>query len=141
MDPEYIEGSEVIGIPGQCLSPRELRYIVSLADGETTGQTAQAVGLRIDELPFVESIVKRKFGAKTRCHMIARGFILGVLKPRALCAYTALVLIGVSGVLYYKHRQGADSSNGEWHYDTMAGGSHGPAVQDPRYLDLITPRR
>lgn len=80
-----IHGAEVIGLPGQNLTPTELRVLVGLADGEKPATIARAAGMDSDALLWVERDIQAKLGAKTKPHMIARGFLLQVLIPQALC--------------------------------------------------------
>jgi DNA-binding CsgD family transcriptional regulator len=138
-----VTGEDVIAVPGQQLNERELRYLVGLADGETNPQIAHALKLRPDELPFVEMPIRYKLGAKTRTQMIARAFILGVLQARALIVFALVAaVIGTTSVLYFKKQQipAGETDSKAMEYDIMAGGSGGPAVSDPRYLELINRR-
>jgi DNA-binding CsgD family transcriptional regulator len=80
-----IHGEDVIGRPGQALSGTELRVLVGLADGETPSAIGEAIGADKNTFRHLESVIKAKLGAKTHPHMIARGFTLGVLIPRAIC--------------------------------------------------------
>lgn len=80
-----ITGEDVIGRQGQALTFAELRVLVGLADGETPSAIGTALGADKHEIRHLEASVKAKLGAKTHPHMIARGFALGVLIPRALC--------------------------------------------------------
>lgn len=86
-----IQGEEVIGRPGQALSFTELRVLVGLADGETPNAIGAAIGANSSMVRNIEGVIKAKLGAKTHPHMIARGFTLGVLMPRALCFALALM--------------------------------------------------
>lgn len=80
-----IQGEDVIGRPGQALSHAELRVLVGLADGETPNAIGAIIGADKNVFRMLEGSIKAKLGAKTHPHMIARGFTLGVLVPRALC--------------------------------------------------------
>lgn len=80
-----VHGEEVIGRPGQALSRAELRVLVGLADGETPTAISAALGVEKTAIRYYETSIRAKLGAKTHPHMIARGFTLGVLLPRALC--------------------------------------------------------
>lgn len=92
MQPEMdIYGEDVIGRPGQALTPKELRVLVGLADGETPSAIIQAVGIDSHVMRHFEASIKRKLGAKSHPHMIARGFTLGVLVPRALSLLLAFL--------------------------------------------------
>lgn len=86
-----ILGEDVVGRPGQALSRAELRVLVSLADGETPGSISDAMGIDRNSVRAVEASIKAKLGAKSSPHMIARGFTLGVLLPRALCMVLAFL--------------------------------------------------
>lgn len=88
-----ITGEDVIGLPGQNLTSKELRVLVGLADGETPTKIAQVVQADRTELRHIEGNIQRKLGAKTKTHMVARGFILGVLMPRALCLLLAFMAV------------------------------------------------
>lgn len=86
-----IQGEDVIGMPGQALSFTELRVLVGLADGESPSAIGQAINADKLQIRHLESSIKAKLGAKTHPHMIARGFTLGVLIPRALCLLLAVI--------------------------------------------------
>lgn len=86
-----IQGDEVLGLPGQALTPKELRILVGLADGETPSAIGRAVGIDSQVMRHFEASIKRKLGAKSSPHMIARGFTLGVLVPRALSLMLAFL--------------------------------------------------
>lgn len=86
-----IQGEDVIGRPGQALTRTELHVLVGLADGETPNAISEAIGLNKGDIRHIESSIKAKLGAKTHPHMIARGFTLGVLFPRALCMLLAVL--------------------------------------------------
>lgn len=86
-----IQGDDVIGVPGQALTWRELRVLVGLADGETPNTIAAAINSDKVAIRYIEASIKAKLGAKTHPHMIARGFTLGVLFPRALCVLLAII--------------------------------------------------
>lgn len=86
-----IRGEEILGLPGQALTSRELRILVSLADGETPSAISRAVGIDNHSMRNFEASIKRKLGAKSNPHMIARGFTLGVLVPRALSVMLAFM--------------------------------------------------
>ncbi len=86
---EQITGNDVIGLPGQNLSPNELRVLVGLADGETPTQIAHAVKTDTVGLRHMERDIQGKLGGKTKTHTITRGFVTGVLITRALCLILA----------------------------------------------------
>lgn len=81
--------SDVIGVPGQNLSELEREILVAIANGNP--QPAIMKATRTDAATFrmLELQVRAKLGAQTPGHMVSRGFILGVLLPRALCALIA----------------------------------------------------
>lgn len=85
-----ITGEDVIGISSQQLTASELRVLVGLADGETPTQISHAVHVPTASLRHIEASIQAKLGAKTKPHMISRGFTLGVLIPRALCLILAI---------------------------------------------------
>ena len=137
---DIITGTEVIALEGQCLDHRERRYMVGLADGETNVEIARAVGVKAEELPFVEASIRGKLGARSKTHMLARAFSLGILQTRALVALVlAVAVIGTTSVVYFKKlaipTQGDSKA---LQYDIMAGGSNGPGVQDPHFIDYLT---
>lgn len=82
---ELITGNDVIGLEGQNLNNRELRTLVGMADGEPPYQIAAAVDTDSMGLRHIERNIQHKLGAKSKTHIITRGFITGVLIPRALC--------------------------------------------------------
>lgn len=88
---EEILGEDVIGVPGQNLTQQELRVLVGLANGETPSEIGADLKADTVSVRHLEASVKAKLGAKTHPHMIARGFTLGVLVPRALCLMLALL--------------------------------------------------
>lgn len=88
-----IQGEDVVGVPGQALTWRELRVLVGLADGETPNTIAAAINADKVAIRYIEASIKAKLGAKTHPHMIARGFTLGVLFPRALCLLLAFLCV------------------------------------------------
>lgn len=84
-----LKTDDVIGTPGQNLSELELDVLVAMANGNPLNTIQTATQTDSATLRMVEMQVRAKLGAKTPGHMIARGFILGVLLPRALCALLA----------------------------------------------------
>ncbi len=96
MSAQTITGNDVIGQPGQSLSADELTVLVMLADGEKPSDIANAVGVDRFGLRHIESALQAKLGGKSKPHMIARGFILDVLAPRALCLLLAFLSIGIT---------------------------------------------
>lgn len=134
---DIITGQEVVGYPGQNLDRRELRYLVGLADGEPCATTAQAIGVTPEEIPFVEAGIRGKLGARNKAHMLTRAFTLGVLKARALMVFAFLAaVVGMTSAVYYKKHQ-IPTTTKAMEYDIMAGGSRGPATQDPHYLEYL----
>lgn len=82
---------DVIGVPGQNLTPCEMVVLVGLANGNSPNDIGTALQADTLTIRSIESSIKAKLGAKTHPHMIARGFTLGVLFSRALCIFLALV--------------------------------------------------
>lgn len=80
---------DVIAQPGQNLTPFELTVLAALANGNSPAQIAEATGATPATIRAAELDARDKLGASTHPHMIARGFILGVLLPRALCMFVA----------------------------------------------------
>lgn len=76
---------EVMGKIGQNLSPLELKVLVDMANGNSLRDIQESTQTDSATLRIVELQIRNKLGAKTPSHMIARGFTLGVLIPRALC--------------------------------------------------------
>ena len=76
---------EVMGKTGQNLSPLELKVLVDMANGNSLRDIQESTQTDSATLRIVELQIRNKLGAKTPSHMIARGFTLGVLIPRALC--------------------------------------------------------
>ena len=85
-----IKGDEVIGLHGQNLSYQELDLLVSLADGLTPSQIATKLNTDTATIMKHEAQIRAKLGAKSKPHMISRGFVLGLLIPRAFCFLLAL---------------------------------------------------
>lgn len=84
-----LKADDVIGTPGQNLSDLELDVLVAMANGNPINAIQSATQTDSASLRLIEMQVRAKLGAKTPAHMVARGFILGVLLPRALCALLA----------------------------------------------------
>ena len=82
---------DVVGVPGQNLTPCEMVVLVGLANGNSPNDIGTALQADTLTIRSIESSIKAKLGAKTHPHMIARGFTLGVLFSRALCIFLALV--------------------------------------------------
>jgi len=90
MTTEQIDGTDVIGRPGQNLTPLELRALVGLADGQPPSALAESLQIAPAALRSLEASLKGKLGAKNHPHLISRGFILGVLSARALAMLLAI---------------------------------------------------
>ncbi len=88
-----ITGNDVIGIEGQHLTHDELKTLVGLADGDTPSQMQAALNTDVIGLRQLERNLKLKLGAKTKTHIISRGFVTGVLMTRALCLLLASVAV------------------------------------------------
>lgn len=76
---------DVLGQPGQNLTQLELGVLVAMANGNSQRDIQEATQTDSSTLRTVELQVRAKLGAKTPAHMVARGFTLGVLIPRAFC--------------------------------------------------------
>lgn len=82
---------DVLGQPGQNLSPLELGVLVAMANGNSQRDIQEATQTDSATLRMIELQVRAKLGAKTPGHMVARGFTLGVLIPRALCMLLSIL--------------------------------------------------
>ncbi|MNJ67381.1 hypothetical protein D3C77_635480 [compost metagenome] len=71
--------------------------IVGLANGKAPSAIGAEVQADTLTMRHLEASIKAKLGAKTHPHMIARGFTLGVLFPRALCMLLAVLSAAESG--------------------------------------------
>lgn len=76
---------DVIGLTGQNLTKDELLVLVGLANGDSPNKIGASLNADALAMRHIEASIKAKLGAKTQPNMIARGFTLGVLVPRALC--------------------------------------------------------
>lgn len=85
-----IQGNEVIGIQSQSLTETELHILVALADGKTDNEIEKTLGTNVT---IASRPIFAKLGAKTKSHMVSRGFLLGVLLPRALSALLCLTMV------------------------------------------------
>ena len=85
----HLNTDDVIAVPGQNLSPLQLDILAAMANGNNQAAILQATHLDAASLRMAELEIRDKLGAKTPGHMIARGFVLGVLLPRALCMMIA----------------------------------------------------
>lgn len=89
-----LKTDDVLAQPGQNLTPFELTVLEAIANGNSPAAIAAATGQPPAIVREAELDARDKLGAHTHPHMIARGFILNVLLPRALCL---LVLIMAAG--------------------------------------------
>ncbi|MCE4058484.1 hypothetical protein [Pseudomonas sp. Au-Pse12] len=80
-----LKNDDVIGAPGQNLSELEQTILVAMANGNTQPAIMEATQTDPATFRMIEMQVRKKLGASTPGHMISRGFVLGVLIPRALC--------------------------------------------------------
>ena len=80
-----VNGEDVIGLTGQNLTKDELLVLVGLANGDSPNKIGASLNVDALAMRHIETSIKAKLGAKTQPNMIARGFTLGVLVPRALC--------------------------------------------------------
>lgn len=94
MSDQRLIGNDVIGLPGQHLLPEEQLVLTWLADGRKPSEIESALGISRIEMRQLEASITAKLGAHSKPHMIARGFILGVLAPRALCLMLAIASSG-----------------------------------------------
>lgn len=101
---DEIRGEDVIGVPGQNLTRQELQVLVGLANGETPNTIGKELDADTIAMRYIEASIKAKLGAKTHPHMIARGFTLGVLFPRALCMLLAFLCVAESDLDALRNR-------------------------------------
>lgn len=87
---------DVIGQAGQNLNSLELAVLVGMANGNPPSAIAEAAQLTPVDVRGLELSARAKLGARTQPHMIARGFTLGVLLPRALCVLLAFLSVAES---------------------------------------------
>lgn len=85
-------GNDVICESGQKLTDAERRVLFGLAEGETPTEIKNAIKCDTMSLRNIEIRLMDKLGAKTKTHIVSRGFVLGVLFSRALCLILALVM-------------------------------------------------
>lgn len=81
----HLNTDDVIAVPGQNLTALQRDVLMAMANGNGNAAIMQATQLDAASLRMVELEIRDKLGAKTPSHMVARGFVLGVLLPRALC--------------------------------------------------------
>lgn len=89
-------GEDVIATPGQCLDQDELTLLGMLADGHPPSAIEAALNTDRMGIRHLERGLQAKLGAKNKVHIITRGFVLGVLAPRALCLLLAFLSVGVT---------------------------------------------
>lgn len=87
---------DVIGMPGQALTPEEIAHLVALANGNTPNHITAMHGTSRGAQQDLESSLRAKLGALSKPHLIARAFVLGVIAPRALCLLLAALSIHAS---------------------------------------------
>lgn len=91
---QTLNSDDVLALPGQNLTALELTVLEGLANGNSPSAIAAATGCTPGVIRAAELNARDKLGAKTHPHMIARGFVLGVLLPRALCLLVVLMAAG-----------------------------------------------
>lgn len=87
---------DVIGHPGQNLTPEEIAHLVALANGNTPSAITAMRGTSRAAQQDLESSLRAKLGAASKPHMIARAFVLAVIVPRALCLLLAALSINAT---------------------------------------------
>jgi len=85
-------GNDVICESEQNLTDAECRVLFGLAEGETPTDIKNALQCDTMSLRNIEIRLMDKLGAKTKTHIVSRGFVLGVLFSRALCLMLALAM-------------------------------------------------
>lgn len=85
---------DVIAQPGQNLTELERAVLCGLANGKPPSAISAELHQSAGVIRIAELDARAKLGAKTQAHMIARGFVLGVLLPRALCLLVVLMAAG-----------------------------------------------
>lgn len=85
----HLKTDDVLVVPGQNLTPLQCTVLGAIANGNNQAAILQATQLDAPSLRLLELEMRDKLGAKTPGHMVARGFVLGVLLPRALCMMVA----------------------------------------------------
>jgi DNA-binding CsgD family transcriptional regulator len=91
---QSLRTDDVIAQPGQNLTDFELTVLEGLANGNSPADIAAATQCTPAVIRAAELNARDKLGAKTHPHMIARGFVLGVLLPRALCLLVVIMAAG-----------------------------------------------
>ena len=121
--------------PAQNLTQPEINLLACMAEGYTTPEQAQAMGLHEEALPLIEGRIRNKLGARTKAHMISRAFLLGVLRPRHLMVLGVAAVIGYSAVIYLDHDRETTELK-----SIIATEYLGPATSDPRYEQMRAKR-
>lgn len=85
----HLNTDDVMVVPGQNLTPLQCDILGAIANGNSQATILQSTRLDACSLRMVELEIRDKLGAKSPGHMVARGFVLGVLLPRALCVMLA----------------------------------------------------
>ncbi|MNH76139.1 hypothetical protein D3C73_284020 [compost metagenome] len=86
-----LHGPNIIATPGHGLNDRELGLMLLHAEGATTDEIERMTGMRAIDRAEAEASIRRKIGARTQPHMIARAFSLGILATRAMCLLLAVL--------------------------------------------------
>lgn len=85
----HLNNDDVVAVPGQNLTALQRDVLAAMANGNPQAAILQATQLDACSLRMTELEIRDKLGAKSPGHMVARGFVLGVLLPRALCMMLA----------------------------------------------------
>lgn len=91
---------DVMTQPGQNLTALELEVLGDLANGYSPSEISRRTQQPASIVRAAEINARAKLGAKTHPHMIARGFVLGVLLPRALCLLVLFMAAGDNNPAY-----------------------------------------
>lgn len=94
--PTMLVGEDVVATPGQALNDDELTLLFMLADGHVPSTIERTLNTDRIGVRHIERGLQAKLGAKNKVHIITRGFVLGVLAPRALCLLLAMLSVGVT---------------------------------------------
>lgn len=94
--PTLLVGEDVVATPGQALNDDELTLLFMLADGHVPSTIERTLNTDRIGVRHIERGLQAKLGAKNKVHIITRGFVLGVLAPRALCLLLAMLSVGVT---------------------------------------------
>lgn len=90
------QDDDVIGLPGQHLTPEEIAHLVALANGNTPSQITIMHGTSRGTQRDIESSLKAKLGALSKPHLVTRAFVLRVIAPRALMVLLAIATLGAT---------------------------------------------